>query len=97
LERKAAGRLEWFELRDGRLYFYDPTKVAMQLAAFALDVLMSEGDEAVAEPPILRRIRQAKDREGVVRKIEGGGTDPSKDFVMLGTLVGGSERAEGGL
>jgi hypothetical protein len=67
----------------------------MQLASFAFAVLMSQDDEIVPEPPILAKIREAKDKEAMIRNIEGGG-DRSKDFIQLELLVNGPQSHEDG-
>ena len=96
LERWAAGKLDWFRLKNGNVYFFNPEQTALRLARFAFDVLGTTGDEVVPEPPILQKIRDAADRDAVIRQIEGADTDPGKDFVQLRVLVDAPQTHEDG-
>jgi hypothetical protein len=71
LEKAMKGKLSYFELEDGRLYYFDPQGVVEETFRFFSESLdaVYRGEERPEPPQIVHAIVAARDREEAFRTV----------------------------
>ena len=93
IQREAMEGLEHFTMQDGTRCIYDFNEARMQIFCYAVDCMTKDAEPDV--PPILEKIRRAKNPEGVIRRFEA--SDQRKAFYTVEDLLDdGSDSDEAG-
>jgi hypothetical protein len=74
LEKAMRGRLSYFELEDGRQYYFDPQEVGKATFLFFSDSLRADYQRQPrpGPPPALRAVADAKDRREALSRVKVG-------------------------
>ena len=74
LEKAMRGKLSYFELSDGRQFYFDPQEAFKATFLFFMDSLRADYDrELRPEPPgVLKAVADARDRREALSRVMGG-------------------------